>query len=506
MTDTVIIAGAGPTGLMLAHELALQRVPVVVVERRSGPTDALPGMAINATVVDLLHQRGLMEHVGEYGFEFPRAHFAQIWLDPVRVPGRHGYNFVISQTNLVRVLAERAAKQGAEIRWEREVVDLAQDAAGVRVTVRAPDGGQDVLAGRYLVGCDGPDSSVRRLAGIDFPGQDLPFLGIVGDLEVGEDHPLLAYLGAGEFPGGLLTVGPLEPGVVRIATAEFDLRPPDRTAPVTVDELRDSIRRLDGAELGDATPRWLGRWDAATRQADRYREGNVLLAGDAAHVHFPLGGQSMSTGIEDAVNLGWKLAATIRGHAPTGLLDTYEAERYPVGARAGRTTLAQMVLLHPLGHVAPLRELLTEMVELDQVNEFLVKLAYALDVDYQIPAEEVAGETHPLLGRRLPDVPLRTAAGETSLAELLHPGRGILLDLGGEAEPVALPGWADRVDVVAAAGSEEIDAGLVLLRPDGRVAWAQPAGADRTEPTEGLRRALATWFGPAATAVAAVGS
>ncbi|MFI7426426.1 FAD-dependent monooxygenase [Micromonospora sp. NPDC049836] len=496
MTDTVIIAGAGPTGLMLAHELALQRVPVVVVERRPGPTDALPGMAINATVVDLLHQRGLMDHVGEYGFEFPRAHFAQIWLDPVRVPGRHGYNFVISQTNLVRVLAERAAKQGAEIRWEREVVDLAQDDAGVRVTVRSP-GGQEVLTGRFLVGCDGPESTVRRLAGIDFPGQDLPFLGIVGDLEVGEDHPLLAYLGAGEFPGGLLTVGPLEPGVVRIATAEFDLRPADRTAPVTTDELRDSIRRLDGAELGDATPRWLGRWDAATRQADRYREGNVLLAGDAAHVHFPLGGQSMSTGIEDAVNLGWKLAATVHGHAPVGLLDSYQTERHPVAARAGRTTLAQMVLLHPLGHVAPLRELLTEMVELDEVNEFLVKLAYALDVDYPVPADQVAGETHPLLGRRLPDVPLRTDGGETSLAELLHAGRGVLLDLTGGAEPLALPGWDDRVDVVAAAPSEEIDAARVLLRPDGRVAWAQPAGTDRTEPTEGLGRALATWFGPA---------
>jgi bifunctional hydroxylase/dehydrase len=495
MTETVVIVGAGPTGLMLAHELAVQRVPVVVVERRPKQTEALPGMAINATVVDLLHQRGLMEPVAEHGFEFPQAHFAQLWLDPVRVAGRHQYNFVVSQANLERTLAAEAVAKGVEIRRGLELVGLVQDETGAVLTLRSADGGEQSLACRFVVGCDGPDSTVRELAGIGFPGRDFPFLGIVGDLEVGEDSALMAYLGAKEFPRGLLTVGPLEPGVLRVATAEFDERPADRTAEVGLEELRESALRLDGVDLGEVRVRWLRRWDAASRQAERYRDGAVLLAGDAAHMNVPLGGQSMSTGIEDAVNLGWKLAATLHGWAPEGLLDTYHAERHPVGARACSTTEAQLTLLHPLDRMEPLRSLLTEMVALPEVNEFLVKLVYALDVRYPLAYPGIGGEPHPLVGQRLPDVPLTAAEGDTSVARLINDGRGVVVDLrgvdGGDVKP---SGWSDRVDVVTVEPTEEIAASLLLLRPDGRVAWAEPVGGAETG---GLAAALEAWFGAA---------
>ncbi|WP_432969471.1 FAD-dependent monooxygenase [Dactylosporangium sp. CA-233914] len=494
MPNPVIIAGAGVTGLMLAYELALRDVPVTVVEQLPEPTPARPGMAINATVVDLLQQRGLMESVGEHGFDFPAAHFAQLWLEPSRVPDLRQYNYIVAQSDLERVLAREAAGLGAEIRWGHEVVGFAQDDDVVPVRVRAA-GAEHTLDGRFLVGCDGPGSTVRRLADIGFHGEDLPFRGIVGDVEVAEDSELLTFLGAREFVGGLLTAAPVVAGALRIMTAEFDVEPEDPAAPVSVDELRTCAHRLSGIDLGEVKPRWLRRWDSSTRQAERYRRRNVFLAGDAAHVHFPLGGQSMSTGIEDAVNLGWKLAAAVHGEAPEHLLDSYHTERWPVGERACQSTLAQFRLLHPLDRLAPLRRLMTELIELDQVNEFLVNLVYGLDVRYPLEYESVAEPLHPLVGRRISSVPLVGAAGETSLAQLLQPGRGVVVEFrddGGTTTRSAE--WLDRVDVVTVKPSPWIDASLILLRPDGRIAWAESADAAGGG-ADGLRAALTTWFG-----------
>jgi 2-polyprenyl-6-methoxyphenol hydroxylase-like FAD-dependent oxidoreductase len=509
----VVVVGGGPTGLMLACELALRDVRCAVVERDPVPSNQSPGQAINATVVDLLEQRGLMAPLLPFGAEFPRAHFAQLWLDPTRLPGRHSYSFAVAQSRLELVLEQRAAELGVSVLRGRELVGIGQDDQAVTAVVRpvAGDGGggrDHFLRCRYLVGADGRDSTVRTLAGIGFAGSDMPFLGLVGDVETASAPAVAGRLGAHEFPAGMLTVRPIGPGLLRLVTAEFARLPDDPRAPVTVAELRASLHRLAGLEDPDPRTVWMRRWDGATRLAERYRDGRVLLAGDAAHVHFPLGGQAMSTGIEDAVNLGWKLAAEVEGWAPPGLLDSYEAERRPAGARACQTTAAQLALLHPLDRMGPVRELLRELIQLDDVNSYFVRMAFALDVRYDLaPPGAVATDgagaapAHPLVGTRLADVPLKTQDGETSVARLLRAGRGLLLDLSGEsAEDVVagLSGWAGRVDVVPArpaGGGDEIDAAQVLLRPDGRVVWAAPATLRAEAGTPSLTEALTRWFG-----------
>lgn len=484
MSPAVAVAGAGPVGLMLACELSVAGVEVVVLERSPEPRRDALGMAINATVVELLHQRGLMDGLRPHGLSWPAAHFAHIPLDPARLTGRRENNFIVPQARLERRLEERAAELGIEVRRGTEVVGLSQDGTGVTVRVRTSGGAEDEpVRAAYLIGCDGADSTVRSLAGIGFPGEDLPFHGITGDLPATD--ALSAWFGAHQLDRGMFTVAPSAPGVLRVSTGEFGVEPADAAAPAGVAELRDAARRLTGRDLDLPEPHWLARWGHRTRQAERYRDGRVLLAGDAAHVIFPLGGQALSTGVEDAVNLAWKLAAALRGDAPAGLLDTYEAERHPVAARARRTTLAQSALMHPMDRIAPLRELFAELVELPQVNEFLVDMAAARDVRYAF------GPDHPLVGGRLPDVPLTTASGGIGLAGTLHAARGVLLVLGDGAAPAEeAAGWAGRVDVVRAAPSAEIDATALLLRPDGRVAWAAGDGG-----AAGLRDALAAWFG-----------
>lgn len=482
MTNTVAIAGAGPVGLMLAGELALAGVHVIVFERSPEPRSISMGMAINAAVVELLHQRGLMDGLREDGLEWSQAHFAQLWLDPTRLSEPHEYTYLLPQTRLERHLEEWAGKLGAEIRRGVAVETATQDEASVRVTVRGT-GGAETIECRYLVGCDGVHSTVRRLAGIDFPGVDSPFYGITGDFELTEE--LTAHFGVHQCDTGLFTVAPAEAGRLRVSTGEFDAVPPAPDDPVTVAELTAQITRLIGARLDDLRPVWMARWHDTTRQAETYRDGRIFLAGDAAHVHFPLGGQALSTGIEDAVNLGWKLATELAGDASGGLLDSYHAERHPVGARACLTTRAQATLMRPVAQVGPLRDVLAELIGFDEVNEYLVRMAAGLDVRY--PS---AGPAHPLVGRRLPHFGLRTADGDTDVAHLLHRGRGVLLDLA--AEPLAgLGGWAGRVDLIRAEPAPAIAARRVLLRPDGRVAWAENDEAD----PGGLRAALETWFG-----------
>lgn len=488
MSPPVVISGAGPVGLMLACELGLAGVETVVLERLDQPNERSRGLLINATVVELLGQRGLMESLEEDGFELPMAHFAHIWLDPSKLPEEYARTFAIPHSQVERRLEERAAKLGVEVHRGQEVIGLEQDETGVTVRTRS---GTEVR-GSYLVGCDGVDSAVRRLAGIDFPGTDPPFNGIIADVEVEDGDPLYGRIGGHLHDAGVVTVGPAGPQLLRIMIGEFGVEPADRAAPATFAELREGVERVSGFRLTTGTPRWLIRWTIPTRQAEQYRAGRVFLAGDAAHVHFPLGGQALSTGIEDAVNLGWKLAAELRGGAPAGLLDTYHRERHPVGARACLTTRAQAALMHPPEQVNPLREILTELIRFSDVNEYLVKMVGGLDVRYEFDGAGPDTQAHPLLGHRLADIPLTTEAGETSVARLLQPGRGVLLDLrGGGAQTGEIAQWADRVDAVAARPTSQVGATALLFRPDGRVAWAQTDG----DGTDGLLAALRTWFG-----------
>jgi bifunctional hydroxylase/dehydrase len=352
--------------------------------------------------------------------------------------------------------------------------------------VRTAEGDSEVRAA-YVVGCDGADSTVRELAGIAFTGFSEPFHGIVGEmsLEVNEENGLFEFLGMHEYPGGVFALAPTGEGHMRVISGEFDRTAADPAAPPTNEELRDSVERLIGRRLDTGDPYWLRRWRNDTLQAEQYRSGRVLVAGDAAHVHFPLGGQALSTGVEDAVNLGWKLAAELNGWAPPELLNTYHGERRPVGERACLTTRAQVSLLHPLPRMNPLRQLIEELFQFDDVTRHLVRMVGGYDVTYDIDG----APAHPLLGTRLPDVPLTRGADPTSVATLLTGGRALVLAFGAKPDEVVAP-WSDRVDVVHVDPSPEIEAAILLIRPDARVVWAA-TGDDAT----GLDDHLKRWFG-----------
>ena len=503
MNRTVIIVGAGPVGLLLACELRLHNVETIVLESRLEPGTRPCGLAINAATVELLDQREVMESIRTVGREFPGAHFAGLPLDPVNLPERHSFSLFVNQSQLEHRLEEYALKLGADVRRGHEFRSLEQDEEGVAVSVIAPSGAYTTRC-RYLVGCDGSASTVRETAGIDFPGVESPLHGIVGDLEAEPGATHYLYVGGEHCERGTFTLLPVGGGALRIIVCEFDAEPPGRDEDPTLAELETLVQRLTGLELSLGRPRWLARWYNVTRQAQQYRSGAVFLAGDAAHVHFPLNGSALNTGLEDAMNLGWKLAADLNGRARTDLLDTYHTERHPVGARAGSVNRAQVALMHPLQHIAPLREIFQELTQLAEVNEYLVMLAGGLEVRY-MPEDEPA-PAHPLVGRRLVNATLRAATGETTVARVLYPGRGVLLDLSGGNRPAPdVAGWADQVDVVTAEPTAEIPAVRVLLRPDGRVAWAlaseEPTPNNADLPDAGLHAALTMWFGAQADVV-----
>jgi 2-polyprenyl-6-methoxyphenol hydroxylase-like FAD-dependent oxidoreductase len=494
MSHSVVVAGGGPVGLMLACELGLLGVETLLVEQRPQPREDAPGIALNATVVELLAQRGIMDTLRADGIELQQARFALLWLDPSKMPEKRVYGFVIPHTQLARRLEERALQLGVTIRRGQEAVGFSQDENGVVVNLRGETGTESVPC-RYLVGCDGARSVVRGLAGIDFPGTEAPFHGLIGDVSHEPGDELTQWIGTRLAQDGILMAVPSGPGVIRVVTAEFDRSVPDPGAEPTFDELRASVTRLAGVDWRPTgQPRWLSRWENATRQAERYRTGRLFLAGDAAHIHFPLGGQALATGIEDAVNLGWKLAADIHGWAPPGLLSTYDAERHPAGARACRTSQAQVALMHPFEQMAPVREMFDEMIRFADVNEYLIRVQGNLDVRYPVkPSAHGDGDgSHPLLGRRLPHVPVTTEAGPTEVGCLLRHGRGVVLDLSkGTFSLAGIDAWASRVDVVTVEPTVDIEAVALLLRPDGYVAWADSTGADDA----GLRSALRSWFG-----------
>jgi 3-(3-hydroxy-phenyl)propionate hydroxylase len=487
MDHTIAIVGGGPAGLMLACELGLAGVDTVVIEQAEGrlTDENRRSHMLHARAVELLEQRGLMDQIRADAEApvWPMIHFANFWLDLSKVLDQE-HSIMVPQSLTVRVLEDRARELGADIRRGHQVTGLEQNESGVTIDVRA-DGGDYQIRCRYLVGCDGEKSTVRDLAGFDAPPSGTAWQGVLADfdeLDAGWQSP--------NYPRGLFAVSPhpTETGWVRVMTMEFGIDAPGEDVPATIDELRTTALRITGREWELGQPSWLYRYANRTRLAERYRTGNVFLAGDAAHVHYFGAGHGASTSLHDAVNLGWKIAADVNGWAPAGLLDTYHDERHPVGHRVTMSTQAQLALQHPPERVASLRELFGELVRYEEVNQHLIRIV----TDVRYPMESGTGDAHPLLGCRVPDFPLTTADGETRVAETLHPGRGVVLDLSGGALRLdGVSGWADRVDVVTAKPAPEIDAAALLVRPDGHVAWADASGAD----DEGLRVALTRWFG-----------
>jgi 3-(3-hydroxy-phenyl)propionate hydroxylase len=484
----VMIAGAGPTGLMLGYELALAGADVLILERRTEATGESRAGGLHARTLEVLDQRGMVEPFLTEGRPLPAAHFSGLWLRLDELPTRYPYLLALLQSHVERLLTEHATRLGVTIRRGAEVTGLHQDDDGVTVTLA--DGGQ--VAGRYLVGCDGGRSAVRRLAGIGYSGTDATLTSLLGDVELAE--PPGQQIFQHRSDRGDYSVLGFEAGWYRVTTTQTGVRPQD--GPVTLDQLRASLIEIAGTDFGLHSPRWLSRYGDAAQQADRYRQGRVLLAGDAAHIHYPAGGQGLNTGVQDAVNLGWKLAAVLRGDADQTLLDTYHDERHPIGARVLDNTRAQVALGRYDAQTEALRVTMAGLIAQPAVNDQLAGMVTALDVAYPL------GGGHPLVGRRLPDVDLPDGR---RAYRLLHPARPVLLDFG--STPVAVPqDWADAVDHVLAPGTEaawrlpvlgSVPApAAALVRPDGHVAWAASTEGD----TAGLADALSTWVRPALAA------
>jgi 2-polyprenyl-6-methoxyphenol hydroxylase-like FAD-dependent oxidoreductase len=471
----VIVAGGGPTGLMLAAELRLHGVRALVLEKDHEPTPYVRSLGLHARSVEVMDQRGLLGRFLAVGRQYPvGGFFAGIPKpSPDRLDTAHPYILGIPQTVTDRLLIERATELGVEIRRGCELVGLDQDDHGV--TAELADGTR--LRCRYLVGCDGGRSTVRKLLGVGFPGEPTRVDTLLGEMEVAEDPATVAAVVADVRATQLrFGVGPSGQGTYRVVVPAEGVAE-DRSVPPTLDEFQRQLRVYAGTDFGVHSPRWLSRFGDATRLAERYRSGRVLLAGDAAHVHPPVGGQGLNLGIQDAFNLGWKLAADVNGWAPEGLLDSYHTERHPVAADVLDTTRAQMQLMSPEPGPQAVRRLLSELLDFEDVNRYLTEKIAAIGIRYDF------GEGHELLGRRLRDVALKRGR----LYGLMHGGRGLLLDQTGR---LSVAGWADRVDHVVDV-SEELDVPAVLLRPDGHVAWV---GEDQQD----LLARLPEWFGAAA--------
>ncbi|WP_370949740.1 FAD-dependent monooxygenase [Amycolatopsis sp. cg5] len=460
MDKTVVVVGAGPVGLMLAGELRLAGVDVVVLERRATPTGESRGLGFTARATEVFAQRGLLSRFGTVETS-RQGHFGGIPMDYGVLEGAHFGARGIPQHRIEKVLEEWVTELGATVLRGHELVGLHDTEERVFALVDGPDGRSELRAA-YLVGCDGGRSAVRRLAGFDFPGTDATREMYLADVAGRNIRP--RFIGE-RVPEGMVMSAPLGDGVDRIIVCPRGVPHTDRV--VTFDEVADWWEKLTGESLHGADVRWVSAFTDATRQVTEYRRGRVLLAGDAAHIHLPAGGQGLSLGVQDAANLGWKLAATVNGHAPDGLLDSYHAERHPVGARVLRNTLAQGMLFLNGEEVDPLRSVMAELIAIPDVARHLAGMVSGFDIRY-------GDSEHPLVGSRMPDVALTD--GRT-VAELLIPGRGVLLG-------VELTGWEDRVDTVPATPEGH---GAVLLRPDGYVAWAGPGA--------GLTEALHRWFG-----------
>jgi 3-(3-hydroxy-phenyl)propionate hydroxylase len=483
MTEhAVVIAGGGPTGMMLAAELALAKVDVAIIERR--PDSVLVGSrarGFHSRTIEVLDQRGIADRFLAEGTVAQTAVIGTTRLDISDFPTRHPYGLGISQTLIEQILAGWVAELSVRTYYRSDVTGFAQDDTGVDVglfdgtTVRA----------QYLVGCDGGRSVIRKGAGIDFPGWDATRSNLIAEVEVTEDPPQ----GIRSDATGVHAFSRSEDGrTVGVVTTEQQLE--DSGEP-TLRDLSAALIAVYGTDFGIHSPAWISRFTDMTRQAANYRAGRVLLAGDSAHVHYPAGGQGLGLGVQDAVNLGWKLAQVINGTSPEDLLDTYQHERHPVAAALLRHTMAQTALQRQDERQKAVVELVSVLAQMDEPRKYLGGMIHGLDIHYDL------GEGHPLLGRRMPDLDLVTADGPIRVYELLHRAKPVLLNLGKPwASDVAA--WAERVQLVDAeyVGPWELPVlgavpapSAVLIRPDGYVAWV----GEGTE--TGLREALTTWFG-----------
>jgi 2-polyprenyl-6-methoxyphenol hydroxylase-like FAD-dependent oxidoreductase len=499
MTEhAVVIAGGGPTGLMLAGELALAGVDVAIVERRA--SQELAGSrsgGLHSRTIEVLDQRGIADRFLSQGQVAQVAGFSGIPLDISDFPTRHNYGLGLWQNHIERILAGWVGELAVTIYRGREVTGFAQDDNGVDVEL---SDGQSLRAD-YLVGCDGGRSLVRRAAGIEFSGWDPTTSSLIAEVELAEepewgirrDSLGVHSLGRVEYEIRDGEVVYMDRGPVRVMVTEHHL---GHTSEPTLRDLSEALIAVYGTDYGIHSPTWISRFTDMTRQAAAYRDRRVLLAGDAAHVHAPDGGQGLNTGVQDAVNLGWKLAQVVHRTSPESLLDTYHAERHPVAARVLRNTMAQVALRRPDERTKALRDTMAELLGMDEPRKRFAAMMSGLDIHYDL------GEGHPLLGRRMPDLDLVTADGPLRVFALLHDARPVLLDLG-EPGGIDITQWADRVPLIDAeyVGRWELPAlgevtapTAVLIRPDGYVAWV----GDQTD--LGLPDALTTWFGPSTAA------
>ena len=499
MEHAVVIAGGGPTGLMLAGELALAGVDVAIVERRA--SQDLPGSragGLHSRAIEIMDQRGIADRFLSEGQVANVGQFAGVPLDISDFPTRHPYSLGLWQKHIERILAGWVGELPVTIYREREVTGFAQDDTGVDVEV---SDGQSLRA-QYLVGADGGRSLVRKAAGIEFPGWDPTTSSLIAEVELAEEPP---GWGIRHDDKGMHALGRVEyeirdgevvyadSGPVGVMITEEHVG--SSTEP-TLSDLSEALIGVYGTDYGVHSPTFLSRFTDMTRQAAAYRKGRVLLAGDAAHVHSPDGAQGLQVGVQDAMNLGWKLAQVVNGTSPESLLDTYHAERHPVAARVLRTTMAHVALRRPDERTEALRATIAELLMGDESRRRFAAMMFGLDIHYDL------GEGHPLLGRRMPDLDLVTADGPLRVFTLLHAARPVLLNLG-EPGGFDITPWADRVQSIDAeyVGTWELPAlgavtapAAVLIRPDGYVAWV----GDLSD--EALPAGLTTWFGPPAAA------
>jgi len=498
MTEhAVVIAGAGPTGLMLAAELALAGVNVAIVERRANQD--LPGSragGLGSRTLEVLDQRGIVDRFLAEGQKAQVTAFAPAHLDISDFPTRHPYGLALWQKHIERILAGWVGELPVTFYRARDVTGFAQDDTGVAVHV---SDGQPLRA-QYLVGCDGGRSVVRKAAGIEFPGWDPTTSALLAQVEMTEEPET----GIRRTPTGTHAIGKeqyeIKEGKVVYAkggTVGVMLTEPHiGTSEPTLRDISEGLIAVYGTDYGVHSPTWITRFTDMTRQAATYRDRRILLAGDAAHIHSPVGGQGLNTGVQDAVNLGWKLAQVIKRISPESLLDTYHAERHPIGARVLRNTMAQVALMRVDDRTEALRDTVSELLSMDEPRKRFAAMMSGLGIHYDL------GEGHPLLGRRMPDLDIVTANGSLRVFTLLHRARPVLLNFGAPGTVDITP-WADRVQSIDSKyeGTWELPAigtvpgpGAVLIRPDGYVGWV----GDQTQ--LGLVDALTTWFGPAATA------
>lgn len=479
---TVIIAGAGPTGLMLAGELALAGIDVAIIERRTNQTvDGSRAGGLHARSIEVLDQRGIVEPFLSEGQVMQIQGFVGIPLDISDFPSRHPYGLALWQKHIERLLAAWVEKLRVPIYRGKELLGFTQNEAGV--TIDVSDEAQ--FHAEYLVGCDGGRSLVRKTAGIDFVGLEASTSWMIAEVQMAEQP----QIGMRREGGGIGPVNRGEPGgPYRVVLVEREI---DQAAEPTLEDLKKNLIAAYGTDFKVHSPTWISRFTDMTRQAAEYRRGRVLLAGDAAHVHPPQGGQGLNTGIQDAVNLGWKLALVAKKVCPSSLLDTYHSERHPIAARVLHNTRAQVALSTPDDRHQSLREIMMDLLRLDEPRKRIAGMLSGLDIHYDL------GNGHPLLGRRMPDLELQSANGPVRVYTLLRQARPVFLQFGNHGEFDLTP-WADRVQFIAVDydGSWKLPVigdivapKAVLVRPDGHVAWVGEGTF------AGLQDALTLWFG-----------